>query len=181
MHDVSPRHQAQTGHYGIHHGRNNDVHGTHTTAIEAPAQPPGARKHAGTPQCLRAGAKPVRCGAPEAVLGPRTVVFGARGASGWVFDSSLLCPRAHICSICECMVCVADSACVYSVCRVQKECCYASSCASAGDDLMTLCDKCFYMCHLINVRNTQLATPRGLCACAQDSSGCGTRKCSHCV
>ena len=35
-------------------------------------------------------AQPARCRAPGVVLGLHTVVYGARGISGWVFASFLL-------------------------------------------------------------------------------------------
>ena len=41
--------------HSTHRGCNRDPHGTHTSGFEALGQLLGARKHAQTPQCLRAG------------------------------------------------------------------------------------------------------------------------------
>ena len=38
-HPVPPRHQPQIRQHGTHRGRNKDLHGVHTTGIEAPGQP----------------------------------------------------------------------------------------------------------------------------------------------
>ena len=40
------------------------------------------------------------------------------------------------------------------VLRVLAVCCYASSCAAGGDDLLRSCHKCFGKCNLVHVNNT---------------------------